>query len=74
MVPDNIDGLLVTGRCISADSYALGVFRVMGPCLALGEAAGTAAAIAIKDKISVANMDVKKLQKTLVTNNGVVSI
>jgi hypothetical protein len=74
LVSDNIDGLLVAGRCISTDSYALAVLRVMGAPLALGEAAGTAAAIAVKDKVSVADVDVKKLQKTLVENGAVVSI
>lgn len=74
MVSNNIDGLLVTGRCISTDSYALGVLRVMGACLALGEAAGTAAAIAVKDKVSVADVDVKKLQRILIENGAVISI
>jgi len=74
MVSNNIDGLLVTGRCISVDSYALAVLRVMGACLALGEAAGTAAAIAVKDNVRIADVDVKKLQRTLVDNGAIISI
>ena len=74
MVSNNIDGLIATGRCISVDSYALAVLRVMGACLALGEAAGTAAAIAVKDGISAADVDVRKLQRTLCGNGAVVSI
>lgn len=38
--------LLVAGRCISADHHALASCRVMAPCLAVGEAAGHAAAMA----------------------------
>ena len=74
MVPENVDGLLVTGRSISVDSYALAVLRVMGCCLALGEAAGTAAAIAVKDKVRVAEVDVPKLQATLVGNGAIVKL
>ena len=74
MVPVNVKGLLVTGRTISVDSYALAVLRVMGACLALGEAAGTAAAIAVKDGVDVADVDVKKLQQVLVDNGGVINI
>jgi len=36
----------------------------------LGEAAGTAAAIAVRDKVPVKQVDIKKLQKTLVENNA----
>lgn len=74
MVPENVDGLLVTGRSISVDSYALAVLRVMGCCLALGEAAGTAAALAVKDRVRVADLDVTKLQDTLVNNGAIVKL
>jgi hypothetical protein len=39
----NIDNLFATGRCISADPYALASTRVLGTCISLGEAAGIAA-------------------------------
>lgn len=74
MVPENLDGILVTGRAISVDSYALAVLRVMGACLALGEAAGTAAALAVKENVKVADLDVKKLQQTLVKNGAIVKL
>ena len=74
MVPENVDGILVTGRAISVDSYALAVLRVMGACLALGEAAGTAAALAVKDGVKIADLDVKKLQQTLVDNGAIVKL
>lgn len=41
--------LLVAGRCISADHDALASCRVMAPCMAMGEAAGVAAALATAD-------------------------
>ncbi len=47
LVPVNREGLLMAGRCISGSSRAHSSFRVTGDCVAMGQAAGTAAAIAI---------------------------
>ena len=47
LVPERVDGLLVSGRCISVDPVAFGSSRVTGTCMAVGEAAGTAAALAV---------------------------
>lgn len=59
--------LLVAGRCISADHDALASCRVMAPCMAMGEAAGVAAAMAAADggAHDVATVDVDALQDTL---------
>ena len=46
LVPLEVEGLLVAGRCLSATSDAAGAVRVMPPCMAMGEAAGVAAALA----------------------------
>ena len=48
MLPENCDNLLVAGKTISAESQAAGAFRVMPCAMALGQAAGAAAAIAVK--------------------------
>lgn len=71
LLPQEVDNLIVAGRCISAEREVLGAIRVMGPCMMMGQVAGTAAVIAIKEnegcfsKISVA-----KLQDQL-WNDGV---
>ncbi len=65
LVPEGIDGLLTAGRCISAASDAAGAIRVMPPCMATGQAAGTAAALAVRTGTEVRNVDTKLLQKTL---------
>jgi len=65
LVPVQIDGLLVAGRCLSADSTAAGAVRVMPPCMAMGQAAGTAAALSLKEGCSVRNLDAAKLKETL---------
>ena len=66
MVPKEMDGLLVAGRCISADHQALGAVRVMPPAFALGEAAGTAAAIAVEHRQQPRDVAADRLQWALV--------
>ncbi len=65
LVPEHIEGLLVAGRCSSMDHEAMAATRVMSTCMALGEAAGTAARIAIADGVLPSGVDVKKVQEQL---------
>ena len=69
ILPQNIDNLLVAGRCISADEEAMGNLRLIPVCTATGQAAGTAAAMAIKQGISPKKLDVAALQGDLM-NQG----
>ena len=70
LVPVKIDGLLVAGRCLSADSTAAGAVRVMPPCMAMGQAAGTAAALSIKTQCEVRNIDILVFSKNRKKMNG----
>ncbi len=63
--PRGVANLLVAGRCISADHDALASTRVMAPSLALGQAAGTAAALAARDRDSAATVDVDEVREHL---------
>lgn len=65
LVPRGVDGLLVAGRCLSADSEAAGAVRVMPPCMCMGQAAGTAAALAARHGIEPRNIDVGELTAEL---------
>ncbi|MCK4306501.1 MAG: FAD-dependent oxidoreductase, partial [Candidatus Eisenbacteria sp.] len=65
LIPKKIDNLLVAGRCISTTREANGSTRVMPICMALGQAAGTAAALAVRHKVSPRNLDISILQKRL---------
>lgn len=66
LVPENREHLLVAGRCISATHEAMAATRVMPPAFAMGEAAGTAAAIAAEYRVSPRNVDISLLQRVLV--------
>lgn len=72
LLPEALDGLLVSGRCISADYQAMSAMRVMGPCLAIGEAAGTAAGMAATANIRARSVDVASLRATLAAAGALV--
>ncbi|MCE5211164.1 MAG: FAD-dependent oxidoreductase, partial [Deltaproteobacteria bacterium] len=65
-----ISNLLVTGRAISMDHGALASARVMGPCLAEGQAAGMACALALSSGRSIDAIEISKLQDVLVKNGA----
>ncbi|WP_167577974.1 FAD-dependent oxidoreductase [Ammoniphilus sp. YIM 78166] len=65
MIPKGLSNVLVAGRCISATSYAHGATRNMAPCLVMGEGAGVAAALAVKDNVDIPELNVPKLQECL---------
>lgn len=65
IVPEKIDGLLAAGRCISASHEGAAAGKSMGNCIATGHAAGVAAALCSKNRISPRELDVKKIQEIL---------
>lgn len=65
LVPRKTQNLLISGRCISADHYAMSSARVIATCLAIGEAAGVAAFAAIDGGQSVKAVSAQKVQRIL---------
>ena len=65
LLPKNLDNLIVAGRCIGATHEAQASIRIMPICICLGEAAGTAAALAKKAGVAVADVDVGALRGRL---------
>lgn len=65
LLPRGLDNLLVAGRCISADHRAHHATKEIPPCMATGEAAGAAAALAASEGRSVREVDVGALRKRL---------
>jgi hypothetical protein len=65
LVPKEIDGLLIAGRCISGSHDAHASYRVQIIALAIGAASGTAAALAALNQVLPRDVEVKKIQKLL---------
>ena len=65
LVPEGIDNLLVAGRCASMTHEGQSAARVSGACFAMGEAAGSAAALALSGNRIPREIQVEKLQETL---------
>lgn len=65
LIPKNGRRILCAGRCISSDTYANSALRVEAICMATGQAAGCAAALATKNGCSVGQVDYASLSKAL---------
>ncbi len=69
IVPRRVDNLFVAGRCASMTQEGQSAARVSGACFVMGEAAGTAAAMALQSGGVPRALDVTTLQAAL-TRNG----
>jgi hypothetical protein len=65
LLPKDIEGLLVAGKCISTDHEAWGAMRIQANCLMTGQVAGTAAAFAIKHRVMPRELNIEGLQEHL---------
>jgi FAD dependent oxidoreductase len=72
LVPQGATNVLVAGRMIDTDRGAHGATRVMVNTNQMGEAAGTAAALALGSDVAVADVDTKKLRTTLERNGALI--
>jgi hypothetical protein len=68
ILPVRLDNVLAAGRNISADIPGQSGTRLVMCCMSLGEAAGTACALSIKEGVTPRELNVGKLQRTLVDN------
>jgi len=65
LVSRSFDNLMMCGKHISVDPDVFGATRVMATCFALGQAAGTAAAMALREGVHPAALNVQDLQAQL---------
>ena len=63
--PKGTKRLLAAGRCISADRDTQSAIRVCAPCMAMGQAAGVAAAVAVRQNSAVGAVPYELLCKML---------
>jgi hypothetical protein len=68
LIARDVANLLVAGRCVSATHEALASSRVTGVCMAIGEAAGVAAAHCIASDAGPRDIDASKLRAELVAS------
>lgn len=71
LVPLNSKNLLVAGGSISATKEAFASIRVQAQCMALGQAAGTAASICVEQKTSADSIDISKLRELLIKQSAI---
>jgi glycine/D-amino acid oxidase-like deaminating enzyme len=65
LLPQEIEGLLVAGRCFSSTHDAHASARSMATCMAMGQAAGTAAAMAVAHGVTPREVDAGELRERL---------
>ena len=70
LVPVTVDHLLIAGRCISSEQQPYESHRAMVPMMAIGQAAGTAAALAAREDVSPRDLGVTELQRALIAQGA----
>ena len=70
LIPKGVSNMLVAGRCISSDHGAQASYRIMPVVCCIGEAAGSAVGLAVKQNCTVREVDVKELQNELKRNGA----
>jgi hypothetical protein len=66
LIPEQVDGLLVAGRCVSAEHEAQASLRIQQTCMALGEAAGLAAAWSVARRTQPRQLDGEEISRELI--------
>jgi hypothetical protein len=65
ILPKRVENLLIAGRCVSADRIAFSATRQMMCCAVIGQGAGVAAAVSLKENATCRRVDVAKVQNAL---------
>lgn len=66
LLPQKVKNLLIAGRCLSATHEGQAALRIQPICMAMGEAAGTAAGLCIKHNSAPKQLNIKLLQSQLI--------
>lgn len=72
LVPKGSSNILVAGRCVSSDRLANSGLRVQAPCMAMGQAAGVTAALAVRNKTTPLEVPLNDIKELLVRNGAIV--
>ncbi len=74
LLPQNLENLLVAGRCFSATHDAQASVRSMAQCMAMGQAAGTAAALSAAKTLPLRELKFSELQHQLRRNGAILAV
>lgn len=72
LIPKNSKRILVAGRTVASDSDTNSAVRVQAPCMAMGQVAGVAAAIAAKFNLSIVDVPIGQLRQELTKIGAIV--
>ncbi len=74
LVPEEFDNLLVAGRCVSATHEAQASIRIMPICATMGEAAGIAAGVMVRENATNKTVNVENVQNEIRNFGGILEI
>jgi hypothetical protein len=72
LVPKGSTNLMVAGRCVSSDRLANSGLRVQASCMAMGQAAGVAAALAAAKNTTPFKVPLKEIHEVLRKHNAII--
>jgi len=72
LIPKGSRNLMVTGRCVRSDRLANSGLRVQASCMAMGQAAGAAAALAVKAGTTPLEVPLKKIHDLLRSHGAII--
>ena len=72
MISKDLSNLMMAGRCVSSDRETNSTQRVKASCMAMGQAAGTAAAIAVRDRADARLVSAEEVKQTLDKNGAII--
>jgi hypothetical protein len=70
MIPPKVENLLVAGRAVAGDKVSHAATRNMMCCCITGQAAGVAAAVAVRNESATSTVDIKRVQSELRRQTG----
>lgn len=71
LIPKGMKNLFMAGRCLSADRIAHSTARVMGTCMAMGQAVGTAAAMCVESGDTTTTLPIQELRSRLMAQGAI---
>lgn len=72
LIPKGSENIIVAGRCVSSDRLANSGLRVQASCMGMGQAAGVAAALAVKAETTPLKVPLADIHATLKEHGQIV--